>query len=196
MPTAVGKVRDNEALSQPFRTAPRHRHKETKEVKEARDAKDVKESKEGKVREVLIVPVKQPVKKLDIVTENNNNNTGTVVDRNTLRKTSSRSPVPRELPQEEANRAFANTLAQAKQKLRSSGPVEEEGAPPPPPRPVHPSPPPPPVAPLAPLARPPAPPKWERRVSSLPKGPTVNPRDELMEAIRAKAGQPGRSVAV
>ena len=65
LPTAVGKVHHNETLSQPFRTAPRHRKKESKES--------------GGVREVKIVPAvkqQQPttVNKTEIVIENNNIN--------------------------------------------------------------------------------------------------------------------------
>ena len=181
LPTAVGKVRDNEALSQPFRTAPRHRSKE-------------KEVKEPGVREVLIVPVNKSVINNSEVISNNNNNTLAVTNQNfTARKVSAFRPLPpKEPPQEELNKVFQEQLARSKGKLRVSRPPdeEEEGAPPPPPPPVMPyaAAPPPPVAPSL------NPPKWERRVSSLPKGPMVNPRDELMKAIREKAGRP--SVAV
>ena len=194
LPTAVGKVHHNETLSQPFRTAPRHRKKENKES--------------SGVREVKIVPAvkqqQQPatVNKTEIVIENNNinfsnksnNNNNIVANMNTVRKSASRVAVPqREQAQDELSRAFQSQLAAAKLKLRTSGPggEEEEGAPPPPPPPVLP--------PLAPVKAPspPAPPskpQWEKRVSTLPKGPLVNPRDELMRAIRDKAGKPGRSV--
>merc|ERR1711913_29983 len=106
---------------------------------------------------------------------------------NTVRKSASRGAVPpREQAQDELSRAFQSQLAAAKLKLRTSGPgEEEEGAPPPPPPPVLP-----PVAPVK-APSPPAPPskpQWEKRVSTLPKGPMVNPRDELMRAIREKAG--------
>ena len=194
LPTAVGKVHHNETLSQPFRTAPRHRKKENKES-------------EG-VREVKIVPVKQQqqqpttVNKREIVIENNNinfsnksNNNNNVANMNTVRKSASRvvERPPNEQAQDELSRAFQSQLAAAKLKLRTSGPggEEEEGAPPPPPPPVLP-----PVAPVK-APSPPAPPskpQWEKRVSTLPKGPMVNPRDELMKAIREKAGKPGRSV--
>ena len=190
LPTAVGKVHHNETLSQPFRTAPRHRKKENKES--------------GGVREVKIVPVKQQpttVDKTEIVIENNNinfssksnNNNSSVANMNTVRKSASRMAVPpREQAQDELSRAFQSQLAAAKLKLRTSGPgEEEEGAPPPPPPPVLP-----PVA-LVKAPSPPAPPskpQWEKRVSTLPKGPMVNPRDELMRAIREKAGKPGRSL--
>ena len=193
LPTAVGKVHHNETLSQPFRTAPRHRKKEKKES-------------EG-VREVKIVPVKQQqqpttVNKTEIVIENNNinfsnksnNNNSSVANMNTVRKSASRAVErpPKEQAQDELSRAFQSQLAAAKLKLRTSGPgEEEEGAPPPPPPPILP-----PVAPVK-APSPPAPPskpQWEKRVSTLPKGPMVNPRDELMKAIREKAGKPGRSV--
>merc|ERR1719382_1435097 len=194
LPTAVGKVHHNETLSQPFRTAPRHRKKENKES--------------GGVREVKIVPAvkqqQQPpttVSKTEIVIENNNinfssksnNNNSSVANMNTVRKSASRVAVPpREQAQDELSRAFQSQLAAAKLKLRTSAPgEEEEGAPPPPPPPVLP-----PVAPVK-APSPPAPPskpQWEKRVSTLPKGPMVNPRDELMRAIREKAGKPGRSV--
>merc|ERR550517_1443802 len=191
LPTAVGKVHHNETLSQPFRTAPRHRKKENKES-------------EG-VREVKIVPVKQQqqpttVNKTEIVIENNNinisnkSNNNNVANMNTVRKSASRvvGRPPKEQAQDELSRAFQSQLAAAKLKLRTSGPgEEEEGAPPPPPPPILP-----PVAPVK-APSPPAPPskpQWEKRVSTLPKGPMVNPRDELMKAIREKAGKPGRSV--
>ena len=202
LPTAVGKVHHNETLSQPFRTAPRHRKKENKES-------DV-------VREVKIVPVKQQqqqqpttVNKKEIVIENNNinfsnksnnnnNNSSVVTNMNPVRKSASRvveRQAPKEQPaQDELSRAFQSQLAAAKLKLRTSGPAggeEEEGAPPPPPPPVLP-----PVAPVK-APSPPAPPskpQWEKRVSTLPKGPMINPRDELMKAIREKAGRPGRSL--
>ena len=197
LPTAVGKVHNNETLSQPFRTAPRHRKKETKEPS---------------VREVKIVPVKHPqpslVNKSEIVIENNNinfsskgnnnnnNNSNTMSNMNTVRKSASRVVVPpREQAQDELSRAFQSQLAAAKLKLRTSvsGDGEEEGTPPPPPPPVLP-----PVAtPVVTAPPPPAPPSkptWERRVSTLPRGPIVNPRDELMRAIRERGGKPGRSV--
>jgi len=222
LPTAVGKVRDNETLSQPFRTQPRHRV--------------------SKDREVLIVPVTQPT---NIQSNNfnnnnnnnivNNNNISTETDSNPVRKSSNRSSVlpPKEPAQEEVNRAFQEQLSKAKLKLRSSGGVptdfvgpSEDGAPPPPPPPVLPNPPPgrtaqpqilpgngpqPPRAPVLPnpslgragqpqllpgtVPQPPSAPKWEKRVSTLPKGPIVNPRDELMAAIRASAGRPGGRLA-
>merc|ERR1719382_524431 len=155
LPTAVGKVHHNETLSQPFRTAPRHRKKENKES--------------GGVREVKIVPAvkqqQQPpttVSKTEIVIENNNinfssksnNNNSSVANMNTVRKSASRVAVPpREQAQDELSRAFQSQLAAAKLKLRTSAPgEEEEGAPPPPPPPVLP-----PVAPVK-APSPPAPP--------------------------------------
>merc|ERR1712223_586008 len=192
LPTAVGKVYNNETLSQPFRTAPRHRKKETKEPS---------------VREVKIVPVKHPqpslVNKTEIVIENNNinfnsngnnnnNNNNTMSNMNTVRKSASRVVVPpREQAQDELSRAFQSQLAAAKLKLRTSvsGDGEEEGTPPPPPPPVLP-----PVVTAPPPPAPPSKPTWERRVSTLPRGPIVNPRDELMRAIRERGGKPGRSV--
>merc|ERR1712181_84943 len=161
------------------------------------------------VREVKIVPVKQPqqqqsttVNKKEIIIENNNinfnnNNNSVVANMNSVRKSASRvvNRPPKEQPaQDELSRAFQSQLAAAKLKLRTSGPAaseEEEGAPPPPPPPVLP-----PVAPVK-APSPPAPPskpQWEKRVSTLPKGPMINPRDELMKAIREKAGRPGRSL--
>merc|ERR1712217_429571 len=114
------------------------------------------------------------------------NNSNTMSNMNTVRKSASRVVVPpREQAQDELSRAFQSQLAAAKLKLRTSvsGDGEEEGAPPPPPPPVLP-----PVAtPVVTAPPPPAPPSkptWERRVSTLPRGPIVNPRDELMKAIR------------
>ena len=181
LPTAIGKVRDNEALSQPFRTAPRHRTKT--EPKETKGAK-----------EVLIVPVSKPVSKQRVVVaQNMNNNSPTMTSLNPVGKARLRPLPSQEQPQEELSRAFQEQLAKAKLKLRSSGP-SEEGAPPPPPAPVlpgiatsKPGPPPPPAPALK--------PQWERRVSSLPKGPIVNPRDELMRAIREKAGRPAAKLS-
>jgi hypothetical protein len=172
LPTAVGKVRDNAVLGQPFRTEPRHRARAAKEAKE-----------------VMIVPVTQPA--------NNNNNSQESCNRNMPVAKASlpgkaaglKGPVV-EPPQEELSRAFEERLARARLGLRAAGPAEngpeQEGAPPPPPAPVLPAPP-----------RPPPPaPQWERRVSSLPRGPITNPRDELMRAIREKAGRPtGQGVA-
>ena len=186
LPTAVGKVHNNETLSQPFRTAPRHRKKESKES--------------GGVREMKIVPVKQQptVNETEIVIENNNinfsnksnNNNGSVSNMNTVRKSASPTAVPsKEQAQDELSRVFRSQLAATKFKLRRSGQGDEEtGAPPPPPPPILP-----PVTASTPPA-PPLKPQWEKRVSTLPKGPMVNPRDELMRAIREKAGKPGRSV--
>merc|ERR1712190_503731 len=123
---------------------------------------------------------------------NNNNNSNTMRNMNTVRKSASRVVVPpREQAQDELSRVFQSQLAAAKLKLRTSvsGDGEEEGTPPPPPPPVLP-----PVVTAPPPPAPPSKPTWERRVSTLTRGPIVNPRDELMRAIRERGGKPGRSV--
>jgi len=201
-PTAVGKVRDNEALSQPFRTKPRHRVKG--------------EGRDGEVREVLIVPVTNNGNNNSVTMENKNQSTPVILTSG--HKVSPRPTLPPKEPaQEELNKAFQEKLSKARLRLRSSSRSEErrdddeEGTPPPPPPPVLPGPPvktppppmkvpPPPVAPVIKGPQPPIAPvikptlKWEKRVSTLPKGPIVNPRDELMRAIREKAGQPRKMI--
>ena len=112
------------------------------------------------------------------------------------RKPSSVVP-PKELPQEEINRAFTAELMKAKQKLKYSGrayiqdEVQVDGVLPPPPPPIlpgvnrkvssSPSPPPPP---------PPAPFQLKKSSRALPP-PNLDPRDDLLAAIRRAGGVAG-----
>jgi hypothetical protein len=105
-----------------------------------------------------------------------------------LRPASAQLP-PKELPQAELNRAFTDELLKAKNRLRSSGGVsgggsksqdeeEDGGVPPPPPPPV-----------LPPPSRGANQPMGGQR-SQLPP-PALNPREELLLAIRNVGGARG-----
>merc|ERR1711892_573075 len=143
--TAVGKVRGNQTLSQPYRQKPRHEEKL-----------------------VTVLTKSEP---------------------NTIRRDILKS-VPKDLPpkevnQEEINKTFQDELARAKLRLKTSeggrGEAvsrDERDAPPPPPPPVLP-----PTTSLKKVARP-------SPVQPF-KGKQVNPREELMNAIRQKGGALG-----
>ena len=170
--TAVGKVRNNEALSQPFRHQPRHEPRKSSST--SSKSKSVPNQVASNSDKIVI---------LKSTSNNNNNNNNQAFNQN---KSQANIPM-KEKNQDEVNREFQKKLLSAKSKLKStylgdSGEREEarrvEGQPPPPPPPVLPAPP------LVKTVRPP--PAAPVRAQS-----NTNPREELMVAIRNKGGLRG-----
>jgi len=186
--TAVGKVKDNEALSQPFRQQPRHiQSKNTRNTTKSSIVPNPQSTqlqinlKSGGNQDKIVI-----VKSSDSVSSNtSNNNNNTVQNQNTALKLP-----PKEKQQEEVNRAFQDELLKAKSKLKISGrseiisqspsgtnfSKEDDGSPPPPPPPVLPNT----------LVRKTPPVREKPAMKS-----NMNPREELMLAIRNKGGKGG-----
>ena len=175
--TAVGKVRNNEALSQPFRHQPRHEPR--KSSSSSSKSKSVPNPAVNSSDKIVI---------LHSTSNNNNNNNN---NNQALNQNKSKANIPmKEKKQEEVNREFQKKLLQAKSKLKSTylgDSVESQTAPPAGGGEGQPPPPPPPVLPAPTLVksvRPAARPAPARARQS-------NPREELMVAIRNKGGVGG-----
>jgi len=190
--TAIGKVKDNEALSQPFRQQPRHI--ESKNTRNSHKL-DVVPNPQGSQLQINLKSSGSEdkiviVKNNDSASSKSNNNNNFVTHNlNSEERYTAKLP-PKEKPQEEINREFQNELLKAKSKLKMSGRSEtisqsqdgtkfskdNDGSPPPPPPPVLPNT----------LVRktPPA-----RENNSFK--PSMNAREELMLAIRNKGGKSG-----
>jgi len=187
--TAVGKVKDNEALSQPFRQQPRHiQSKNTRNTTKSNTVQNLQSTqlqinlKSGVNQDKIVI-----VKSSDSVSSKSSNNNNNVThNQNGDNRNVSKLP-PKERQQEEMNRAFQDELLKAKSKLKISGKSEnisqsysaprfskeDDGSPPPPPPPVLPN-------------------TLVRKTPPVRENPAMksnmNPREELMLAIRNKAG--------
>lgn len=180
--TAVGKVRNNEALSQPFRQHPRH------EPRKSSSGTLTKSNNPPKLND------KEP--RIVILKNRNNDGKDNVAGMNnnvaSVKNLNGAKLPPKEREQEEINREFQNELLKAKSKLmkvqKSTYLGDSVDNPPPPPAPVMPSP-----------GAPPPPPAMSlvknsvkvnpRPVSSKPPpSSNLNTREELMMAIRNKGG--------
>ena len=189
--TAIGKVKDNEALSQPFRQQPRHIESKNTRNSHKLDVPNPQGSQlqinfksSGSEDKIVIVKNNDSAS-----SKSNNNNNFVTHNLNSEERYTAKLP-PKEKPQEEINREFQNELLKAKSKLKMSGRSEtisqsqdgtkfskdNDGSPPPPPPPVLPNT----------LVRktPPA-----RENNSFK--PSMNAREELMLAIRNKGGKSG-----
>jgi len=190
--TAVGKVKDNEALSQPFRQQPRHiQSKNTRNTTKSNTVQNLQSTqlqinlKSGVNQDKIVI-----VKSSDSVSSKSSNNNNNVThNQNGDNRNVSKLP-PKERQQEEMNRAFQDELLKAKSKLKISGKSEnisqsysaprfskeDDGSPPPPPPPVLPN-------------------TLVRKTPPVRENPAMksnmNPREELMLAIRNKAGKGG-----
>eukprot|EP00092_Neocalanus_flemingeri_P105704 GFUD01135516.1.p1 GENE.GFUD01135516.1~~GFUD01135516.1.p1 ORF type:complete len:1838 (+),score=444.40 GFUD01135516.1:529-6042(+) len=188
--TAVGKVKDNEALSQPFRQQPRHiQSKNTRNTSKSNPVPNPQSTqinlKSGVNQDKIVI-----VKSSDSgSSKSSNNNNNVTQNQNIENRFASKIP-PKERQQEEINRAFQDELLKAKSKLKISGkseslsqsysaprsPKENDGSPPPPPPPVLPN-------------------TLVRKTPPVRENPAMksnmNPREELMLAIRNKAGKGG-----
>ena len=175
-PTAIGKVRHNEALSQPFRQHPRHDQRKSSSNTLPK-TNSVPKSKENDPK-IVIVSNRSAAD--HEVTMNNN--------QSSMRNLNTSSKLPaKERDQEEVNREFQSELMRAKAKLSKVGgqkstylgSVSSQDTPPAPPPPVlPPGPPPPPLV----------------KASAQPRTPasaSINTREELMMAIRTKGGLGG-----
>jgi len=190
--TAIGKVKDNEALSQPFRQQPRHiESKNTRNSHKSNVVPNLQGShlqinlkSSGSEDKIVIV------KKDDSAnSKSNNNNNSLTHNLNPEDRYTAKLP-PKEKPQEEVNREFQNELLKAKSKLKMSGRSEtisqsqdgtkfskdSDGCPPPPPPPVLPNT----------LVRKTPPARGNNSFK-----PSMNAREELMLAIRNKGGKSG-----
>merc|ERR1712012_373672 len=181
--TAIGKVRNNEATSQPYRLHPRHGPRKSSKQHQSSSSVVPSEPK------IVIVNNSNSSKTSDA---NNNNNSGVVVKNRNMKIP------PKERDQEEVNREFQSELLRAKAKLSRVhnstylGDSQEAPSPPsPPPAPAMPGAPPPPPAAPAP------PPTLVKSSVSRPRPPvnninnSLNAREELMLAIRGKGGVGG-----
>jgi len=179
--TAVGKVRNNEALSQPFRHHPRHQPRKSSSSKSNSVPKpDVSHSDK-----IVIV---------EASSSNNNNNNNNNNNSKAFNQNKSQAKIPmKEKNQDEVNREFQRELLSAKSKLKSTylgDSVDRdhggivEGRPPPPPPPVLPG-----VS-LVKTVRPPPPPVRAGQPNTRINN-SMNPREELMMAIRNKGGLGG-----
>jgi len=179
--TAVGKVRNNEALSQPFRQHPRHEPRKTSNTLPKHNS---------------TVPNLQETGAKVIVVKNLNNDNLTMNNNNNSVSVKNKMP-PRERDQEEINKEFQNELLRAKSKLSkvnvqksvylgdSMDGTSIPPAPVPPPGPPGPpGPPPPPVLVKTPV-------NVNARPVQKPQPSNLNAREELMVAIRNKGGLGG-----
>ena len=189
--TAVGKVKDNEALSQPFRQQPRHiQSKNTRNTTKSNAVPNPQSTqlqinlKSGVNQDKIVI-----VKSSDSGSSKSSNNNNVSYNQNFENKFASKLP-PKERQQEEMNREFQDELLKAKSKLKISGrsenispsysaprfTKEDDGSPPPPPPPVLPN-------------------TLVRKTPPVRENPAMksnmNPREELMLAIRNKGGKGG-----
>ena len=190
--TAVGKVRNNETLSQPFRQHPRHQPRKSSS------------GTSSKSNSVPNPGVSNSDKIVIVQTSSNNNNNNNNNNSKAFNQNKSQAKIPmKEKNQDEVNREFQRELLSAKSRLKSTylgdsqesqqekeqeEPVQAsvEGRPPPPPPPVLPGPG------LVRTARPPPPVRAQQ--SNNKKNVNINninPREELMLAIRNKGGLGG-----
>ena len=184
--TAVGKVKNNETLSQPFRQHPRHQPRK---------------SSSGSSKSTSVPnPVVSNSDKIVIVQNSSNNNNSSSSNNNNnnnnkaFNQNKSQAKIPmKEKNQDEVNREFQRELLSAKSKLKSTylgDSVEQdpvlsvEGRPPPPPPPVLPGPG------LVKTVRPPPPPVRAQQANFNNQN-KMNSREELMLAIRNKGGLGG-----
>lgn len=184
--TAVGKVRNNEALSQPFRQHPRH---------------DPRKSSSGSLSKSNNPPkLIENEPKIVIVKNRNNDGKDNMAGMNnnvaSVKNLNGAKLPPKEREQEEINREFQNELLKAKSKLmkvqKSTYLGDSQDTPPAPPAPVMPPPAPgaPPPPPAISLVKTPV--KVNPRPVSKPLPPSnLNAREELMMAIRNKGGLGG-----
>lgn len=183
-PTAIGKVKHNEALSQPFRLHPRHDQRKSSSNTLPKQ-NSVPKTNENDPK--IVIVSSQPADN-DVTMNNNQTSTRNL-------NSSSKLP-PKERDQEEVNREFQSELMRAKAKLSKVGgqkstyigDVPSQDTPPAPPAPVMPPGPP----------GPPPPPLVKASVGlntrpSAPRAPAsgLNAREELMMAIRTKGGAGG-----
>merc|ERR1719357_1721717 len=180
--TAIGKVKDNEALSQPFRQQPRHI--ESKNTRNSHKSNVVPNQQGSQLQ----INLKSSGSEDKIVIVKNNDNSVTH-NLNSEDRYTAKLP-PKERPQEEVNREFQNELLKAKSKLKVSGgsktnsqsqdgtkfSKDNDGSPPPPPPPVLPNT----------LVRKTPPARGNNSIK-----PSMNAREELMLAIRNKGGKSG-----
>ena len=194
--TAVGKVRNNETLSQPFRQHPRHQPRKSSS------------GTSSKSNSVPNPGVSNSDKIVIVQTSSNNNNNNNNNNNKAFNQNKSQAKIPmKEKNQDEVNREFQRELLSAKSRLKSTylgdsqesqesqekeqeEPVQAsvEGRPPPPPPPVLPGPG------LVRTARPPPPPvraMQSNNKKNVNINNNVNPREELMLAIRNKGGLGG-----
>ena len=179
-PTAIGKVKHNEALSQPFRQHPRHDQRKSSNTLPKLNSVPKPNENDPKI---VIVSGRQAAD--NDVTLNNN--------QTSMRNLNSSSKLPpKERDQEEVNREFMSELMRAKAKLSKVGGQKStyigdspgQDTPPAPPPPVMPPPPP--------LVK--ASSGLNTRPSSArapPPASGLNTREELMMAIRSKGGAGG-----
>ena len=186
--TAVGKVRNNETLSQPFRQHPRHQPRKSSSSKSNSVPKpDVNNSDK-----IVIVETSTSNNNSNIINNSNNNNN------KAFNQNKSQAKIPmKEKNQDEVNREFQKKLLSAKSKLKSTylgDSVDRdqvgivEGRPPPPPPPVLPG------ASLVKTVRPPPPPAVRASAPAQVNRRSNNhmdSREELMLAIRNKGGVGG-----
>ena len=184
--TAVGKVRNNETLSQPFRQQPRHQPRKSG----SGSSKSNSVPKPGVSNSDKIVIVETISSNNN---KNNNNNNNNDINK-AFNQNQSQAKIPmKEKNQDEVNREFQRELLSAKSKLKSTylgDSVDQdqagivEGRPPPPPPPVLPGPG------LVKTVRPPPPPA-RAQLANTRSNSNLDSREELMQAIRNKGGVGG-----
>ena len=187
--TAVGKVRNNETLSQPFRHQPRHQPR--KSSSGSSKSNSVPKPGVSNSDKIVIVETTSSNNNINNNINNNNNNN------KSFNQNKSQAKIPmKEKNQDEVNREFQRELLSAKSKLKSTylgdslerdqvGSVE--GRPPPPPPPVLPG------LGLVKTVRPPPPPVRALQANNtrVNNNNKVDSREELMLAIRNKGGLGG-----
>ena len=179
--TAIRKVKDNETLSIPFRQQPRHAPSKSAQKLVKSDAQQNEQIPQPGNEKVVILKNTGT----DSVNSSNNN----IQNGFSITQKSAKIP-PRDRNQEEINREFQAELLKAKSKLRTSArsetthssnseskaAKEDDGSPPPPPPPVLPN-------------------TLVQKTQSVRERPPIkshmNPREELMLAIRNKGGVKG-----
>ena len=173
-PTAIGKVKHNEALSQPFRQHPRHDQRKSSSNTLPKQ-NYVPKSNENDPK--IVIVNSQPAD--DDVTMNNNQTS-------TRNLNSSSKLPPKERDQEEVNRQFQSELMRAKAKLSKVGGQKSTYLSDGPGQDTPPAPPPPPLvkASVGLNTRP-------ASARAPPPASGLNVREELMLAIRTKGGAGG-----